>query len=269
MDEITRETLFNQGRAWMLEAGALIREKIHLPLTVHTKSNPNDLVTQLDREVELFFANKIKKHYPNHLLLSEEGYGDTIHTIQGTIWIIDPIDGTMNFVHQKENFAISVGIYHEGIGEIGIIFDVMNNNLYSAIRDGGAYKNDRKLEPLKQELELSEAIICLNHHWLTPNSLVDEQVLQRLIKDVRGTRTYGSAALEFVHVAEGSADGYITMGLEPWDVAGGRVLINEVGGVLTNVIGQPVDTLKRSSILVCNEAIQRVLLDNYLIKAAK
>lgn len=269
MNEITREALFNQVRAWTLEASALIREKIHLPLTIHTKSNPNDLVTQLDREVEFFFASKIKTHYPEHLLLSEEGYGDTFQTKQGTIWIIDPIDGTMNFVHQKKNFAISIGIYHEGIGEIGIIFDVMNNHLYSAVRDGGAYKNDRRLDPLKPDVGLSEAIICLNHHWLTPNRLVDEKVMHQLIKDVRGTRTYGSAALEFAHVAEGSADGYITMGLEPWDVAGGRVLINEVGGVLTDVFGKPVDMLERSSILVCNAALQSALLDNYLIKAAK
>src|SRR5699024_2716654 len=110
MDEITREILFNQTRAWVLEAGALIREKMHRPLTIDTKSNPNDLVTQLDQEVEFFFAEKIKQQFPNHFILSEEGYGDQNIDRDGTVWVIDPIDGTMNFVHQKKNFAISIGI---------------------------------------------------------------------------------------------------------------------------------------------------------------
>src|SRR5690625_4600573 len=112
MDTIEREILFNRTRAWMLEAGALIREKINDPRKVSTKSNPKDLVTEMDRAVEFFFATKIKEFYPNHLLLGEEGYGDSVINQTDTVWIIDPIDGTMNFVHQKQNFAISIGIYH-------------------------------------------------------------------------------------------------------------------------------------------------------------
>src|SRR5699024_8029446 len=108
MDEITREILFNRVRAWVLEAGALIREKMYRPLTIDTKSNPNDLVTQLDQEVEFFFAKKIKRYFSDHMIVSEEGYGDKQINKDGTVWIIDPIDGTMNFVHQKKNFAISI-----------------------------------------------------------------------------------------------------------------------------------------------------------------
>src|SRR5690625_4992012 len=109
MDVIKREILFNRIRAWILEAGALIRDKINDPRIISTKSNPKDLVTEMDRKIELFFATKIKQFYPNHLLLSEEGYGDKEINNRDTIWIIDPIDGTMNFVHQKQNFAISIG----------------------------------------------------------------------------------------------------------------------------------------------------------------
>lgn len=269
MDEITREILFNRVRSWVLEAGALIRKKMHDPLTIDIKSNPKDLVTEMDREVEFFFAKKIKTYYPEHLLLGEEGYGDELLTNHGTVWILDPIDGTMNFVHQKQNFAISLGIYSEGIGEIGFIYDVMANNLYSAMRDNGAFKNDRRLKPLNPDLELDHAIICLNHHWLTENTLVNEKIMQQLIKDVRGSRTYGSAALEFAYVAEGAADAYITLRLEPWDVAAGRIIVREVGGVTTNIDGEEVGMLERSPIITCNPKIHQTLIHQYLQKAKK
>src|SRR5699024_2608577 len=162
MDLITRETLFNQIRSWILDAGSIIRNIINYPLKVGIKSNPQDLVTEMDREVEFFFAEKIKEYYPEHYLLSEEGFGDNLSTSAGTIWVLDPIDGTMNFVHQKQNFAISLGIYHQGIGEIGFIYDVMNNNLYSALRGHGAYKNQKRLPKLDPNKKLDEAIISIN-----------------------------------------------------------------------------------------------------------
>src|SRR5690625_2441508 len=101
-----RENLFNQAKRWILKAGTFIRAKMNDPLIVTTKSNPKDLVTTVDKETEQFFVENIKHTYPDHLVLSEEGYGDTITSDDHTIWIIDPIDGTMNFVHQRKNFAI-------------------------------------------------------------------------------------------------------------------------------------------------------------------
>src|SRR5699024_6741566 len=245
-----------------------IRNKINDPLTIKTKSNPKDLVTEMDRKVEFFFAAKIKRYYPEHRLLSEEGYGDTLTDSSGTVWIIDPIDGTMNFVHQKQNFAISIGVYEHGVGEIGFIYDVMNNNLFSAMRGNGAFKNARKLSPLDSGKKLHESILWLNHYCLSENRLVDEKVMQQLIKDVRGTRTYGSAALEFAYVAEGAADAYITMRLEPWDIAAGRIILGEVGGKLTDIHGETTEMLDRTSIVACNPSIQANLLE-YLSKAKK
>src|SRR5699024_8231038 len=113
--------------------------------------------TKMDKNIEKFFVKNIKQEFPNHLLFSEEGYGDEISSLDGIVWIIDPIDGTMNFVHQKRNFAISIGIYQDGIGQIGFIYDVMADDLYSAKRGMGAYKNDRKLEMLSKDVMLNEA----------------------------------------------------------------------------------------------------------------
>lgn len=269
MDVIDREILFNRVRAWILEAGAFIRQNMDHPLTISTKSNPKDLVTQMDKQVEFFFASKIKQFYPEHLLLGEEGYGDEIINQSEIIWILDPIDGTMNFVHQKQNFAISIGIYCDGVGEIGCIYDVMNNNLYSALKGNGSYKNVHKLPPLKQNLQLEEAIICLSHRWIIDNRLAKAELMQQLVQDVRGVRTYGSAALEFALVAEGAIDAYITMRLEPWDIAAGKIIVAEVNGKTTNVEGGDISLLERSSIITSNPSIHAQLINDYLIKAKK
>src|SRR5690625_1997722 len=198
MDAIEREILFNRARSWVLQAGKLIRDRMDDPLTVSIKSNPKDLVTELDKEIEYFFATNIKRFYPDHLLLGEEGYGDTTINKKKTVWIVDPIDGTMNFIHQKQNFAIAIGIYNRGIGEIGYIYDVMNNMLYSALRNNGAYRNNIKLPPLSHnKLLLKESMVSFSHRWLIKNKFINEKIMQQLVHDVRGVRAYGSAALGF------------------------------------------------------------------------
>lgn len=269
MDKLVREEIFNTAKSWILEAGNIIRNKINEPMEIGSKSNPNDLVTSVDRSTEEYFVNKIKSKYPNHLLLSEEGFGDNIQTVDGTIWIIDPIDGTMNFVQQKRNFAISIGIYHEGIGEIGLIYNVMEDILYTATRGEGAYKNGQKLPPLKSGVVLEESIVGLTHLWLCENPLVDERVMQELVQTARGSRTYGSAALEFAYVAEGVLEGYLTMSLSPWDIAAGMILVNEVGGVSTNLDGNVLDILKRDSVFTGHPEVHKRILEDFIKKGRK
>src|SRR5699024_6021018 len=135
---------------------------------------PKDLVTQMDREVEIFFATKIKQFYPEHAMLGEDGYSDYLTETRGTIWIIDPIDGTMNFVNQKKHFAIAVGMYYNRSDEIGMVYDVMNNQLYSGLLDGGAYRYDQRLHQLNPQKSLNTSIISSNHHWLMPNRIVEK-----------------------------------------------------------------------------------------------
>lgn len=264
MDNKIREELYLQAKTLVLEAGAYIKDRIDEPLEIDIKSNVKDLVTQMDKEVEKFFASQIKMRYPHHLILSEEGYGDEVSSLSGTVWIIDPIDGTTNFIQQKRNFAISVGIYHDGIGEIGLIYNVMDEILYHAKRNEGAYKNDVALPKLKQNLALEESMLGMNHYWLCTNRLVDEKNMQHLVKKVRGTRSYGSAALEFAFVAEGIINGYLAMRLAPWDFAAGIILVNEIGGVTTDITGRPINMLENSSIITCHSEIHSEIIENYL-----
>ncbi|MCT2538106.1 inositol monophosphatase family protein [Aquibacillus koreensis] len=261
MDEKIRQDIFKRAKQWIHEAGKHIRDVIDEPLYIDTKSNPNDLVTDMDRNTEKYFLEKIQQTYPDHRVLGEEGYGDDIQSLEGTVWIIDPIDGTMNFVHQKRNFAISIGIFHEGIGEIGLIYNVMEDQLYTAIRGQGAFKNEKKLPQLANKV-LGESILVINSVWACPNKKINHEGVQTLIKRVRGTRSYGSAALEFAFIAEGIVDGYLTLQLSPWDFAAGIVLIEEVGGIITQANGEKLNLLSNNTVLCSNREINDLIKDN-------
>lgn len=260
MDNQNRNHIYEHAKAWILEAGREIRHNINRPRTITTKSNPKDLVTEMDKQIEAFLVEKIKETFPEHQIIGEEGYGDEIKSLEGIVWIIDPIDGTMNFVHQQKNFAISIGIYDKQVGEVGLIYDVMADELFHAKRSEGAYRNGERLQPLNENIKFEESLLAMNHHFLTENRVVDETVMQQLIRDVRGSRTYGSAALEFAYVAEGTINGYLSMRLSPWDIAAGMVIVNEVGGSSTTLDGEPLNLLEKNSVLTCNPAIQEQLL---------
>lgn len=269
MNKATRDRLFRDAKAWVYEAAERIKVQMNDPLIIRTKSNPRDLVTTVDQETERFFAYRIRENYPEHFLISEEGFGDSLTELDGTVWFIDPIDGTTNFVNQQRNFVISLGIYKDGIGEIALIYDVMRDLLYSAKRGEGALKNGELLRPLRTNLELGQALIGMNNRWLIPNQLVRTRDMQRLVENVRATRSYGSAALEFAYVAEGVIDAYLTISLAPWDFAAGMILVNEVSGITTNVFGEPIKLLERNSVFVCNERIHQKVLNEYLLKGKK
>ncbi|GAA3322932.1 hypothetical protein GCM10020331_044790 [Ectobacillus funiculus] len=163
-----------------------------------------------------FFIEKIQSTYPNHRVLGEEGYGDDITSSDGTVWLIDPIDGTMNFVHQKRNFAISIGVYHDGVGKIGLVYDPVHDELYHALEGEGAYCNGIEIPKLEPG-SVSEGVVAVNATWLTENRRLDHRKMAELVRRARGTRSYGCAALEIVYVATGRLDAYITPRLSPWD----------------------------------------------------
>ncbi|WP_456275642.1 inositol monophosphatase family protein [Bacillus sp. AK128] len=251
------------AKSWVKEAGTYIRESFSTELMVKSKSNPDDLVTNMDHETEKYFIEKINQTFPNHRILGEEGFGDEVTSLEGVVWIIDPIDGTMNFVHQQRNFAISIGIYEDGIGKIGLIYDVVSNELYHAVKGQGAYFNDEKL-PLLEKVEIEKAIIGINATWVTENRRIDPSVLTPLVKKVRGTRSYGSAAIELAYVATGRLDAYITMRLSPWDFAAGLVIIEEVGGKMTTLDGQALNLVGQNSIFACNSSLHEHVIQTYI-----
>ncbi|MBT2641111.1 inositol monophosphatase family protein [Bacillus sp. ISL-41] len=251
------------AKSWIKEAGENIRASFPKTLNVTSKSNPNDLVTDIDKGTEQYFIEKIKGTYPDHRIMGEEGYGDEVTSLSGVVWIIDPIDGTMNFVHQQRNFAISIGIYIDGEGMIGLIYDVVHDELYHCVKGNGVYLNEKAIPELTDS-KVSEAIIALNATWVAPNKRIDHEMLIPLVKDVRGTRSYGSAAMEMVYVATGRIDAYMTPRLAPWDIAAGIIMIKELGGEATDLRGGELDLLQQSSLFVSKPGLHREILKNYL-----
>lgn len=263
--ETTWVELERQARAWIVEAGDAIKQALHQPFHIDAKSGPNDLVTDVDKSTESFFYDNIVARYPDHHFLGEEGIADQLDTLEGIVWIVDPIDGTMNFVHQKRNFAISIGIYENGKGKVGLVYDVMSGELFHAIEGVGFFVNDRKQTPAKGN-ELAQSIIGINGNWLVKNNLSIQPDLVEIAKACRGTRSYGSAALEMAYVASGLLDAYISPKLSPWDYAGGAVLLQEAGCKTTRFNGEALSLLERGSIVAAKPALHETLVTAYLHK---
>ncbi|WP_409305283.1 inositol monophosphatase family protein [Peribacillus sp. SCS-155] len=257
------EQIDTYAKQWIKEAGERLKKSFEEKLNIETKTNPNDLVTNMDKETEKFFLDKITETFPGHRILGEEGIGQAVEDLSGIVWIIDPIDGTMNFIHMQRNFAISIGVYEHGVGHIGLVYDVVHDELYHARKGYGAFMNDKELPHLEQA-KVSETILSLNATWVTENRRIDPSVLGPLVRDVRGTRSYGSAALELAFVAAGRLDAYITMRLAPWDFAGGTVIIEEVGGEVTDLYGKKLDYLKGGTVFVSKPGLHEEISKKYL-----
>lgn len=251
------------AKSLIKEAGHKIRNSFFDRIDIDTKTNANDLVTNIDREIEQFFISRIKQDFPGHQILGEEGYGDTIETLAGVTWILDPIDGTMNFVHQKRNFAISLGIYLDGVGMLGYIYDVVRDDFYNAKKGEGAYLNDERL-PQLGVVPVTEAIIGISARWVAPNRYIDHEKMIGLILECRGTRSYGTAAIELAYVASGRLDSYISMRLSPWDIAGGFVIAQEVGAIVTNLNGEAPHLLGQESFIVARPGLHGDILRDFI-----
>ncbi|MBM7095967.1 inositol monophosphatase family protein [Bacillus sp. H-16] len=248
------QSIYETAISWTKEAGESIRKMMDDTYEIHTKVNEHDLVTDVDRETELFFKNKINEKYSTHRIMGEEGLGDVVDDLDGTVWIIDPIDGTVNFVHQKCYFAISIGVFHEGKGMVGIIYDVMADEIFTALNGEGAFLNEEPL-PRLENVTMNESLLSFNAGWV-----MKDRRLEALVNQSRGIRSYGAASLEMAYVACGRIEAYISFNLAPWDMAGGYVLLEEVGGIATNYEGNKLTFLNKDTLLAANPAIYKDIM---------
>lgn len=218
--------------------GAMIRRKLTEDLTIHTKKHAHDFVTNIDTEVEAFLVQEIKNRYPSHHIISEEGFGDTLNELTGTVWGIDPIDGTSNLVYKQADFAISIGIYHDGIGELAYIYDVMEDILYSAKRGEGVYQNQTRL-PSRIDRQLEDSLIYTRFHYIDKNLYG----IKELINQSRGLGSMSCASLGLVALGKGTIDGMLNKGgMKFWDIAAGKIFAEENGVVFQGVDGSPYTT---------------------------
>jgi myo-inositol-1(or 4)-monophosphatase len=197
----------------------------------------NDFVTQVDRGAESEIIKIIRKAYPHHSVLGEEGGRDDVKGGDPEVlWIIDPLDGTTNFLHGLPHFAVSIGIQIKGKLEHGVIYAPCTQDLYCASRGGGATLNNRRIR-VSGAVDLSAALIGTGVPIRA--SVLDEYLpmLRKVVESTAGVRRAGSAALDLAYVAAGRLDAFWEISLKPWDVAAGLVLVQEAGGIISEIYG--------------------------------
>jgi myo-inositol-1(or 4)-monophosphatase len=200
-------------------------------LKVQTKSR-NDFVSDVDHAAEIAIIQELRSKYPDHAILAEEsgahnGRGGADSELE---WVIDPLDGTTNYLHGFPQWAISIGLRRQGRMELAVIYDPLHEELFTAERGGGAKLNDRKIR-VTQRRGIEGALIGTGIPFRDPADLdVYLPMLRAMIENTAGVRRPGSAALDLAYVAAGRYDGYWERGLQPWDIAAGILLVREAGG---------------------------------------
>ncbi|MGH8245464.1 MAG: inositol monophosphatase family protein [Gammaproteobacteria bacterium] len=238
-------------RAARRAAGIINRAAGNLDvLTVRHKSL-NDLVSEVDRAAEEAIIETLKASYPDHAILAEES-GSTGESEY--VWIIDPLDGTTNFLHGLPIYAVSIALMHKGQLQHGVIYDPTRNDLYTASRGRGAFLNDRRLRVSKRD-KLIDGLIGTGFPFRM-SDYIDPYLamLKDLMTRTAGVRRPGAAALDLAAVAAGRLDGFWEIGLSPWDMAAGVLMITEAGGLVGDLEGNE-RYLERGQIVAGNPKI--------------
>ncbi|MDG4505368.1 inositol monophosphatase family protein [Streptococcus suis] len=246
------ETKYRLAQSLVLAAGDFIRQHLDDRLEIEEKASARDLVTHLDKEVQDYLTNKLKTNYPNDFIFGEEG-GDVSSISQGNVWVVDPIDGTSNFIAQKNDFAIMVAYFENGVGQFGLIYDVIQDKLFHG---GGNFLVCCNEEPLKQQTfaPLQQSLMGLNAQLYAAN----QYGLADLANQTLGTRSVGSAGIGFTHVLEGRLFAYSSY-LYPWDYAAASILGQGLGFSLLSLEAEVPSFDKREHVvLVANQHLEEV-----------
>lgn len=218
----------------------------------------NDYVTEVDRRAEAAIIEILLKAYPEHGILAEES--GACEGKENYTWIIDPLDGTTNFVHGFPQFAVSIGLEHQGKIEQAVVYDPLLQELFSASRGHGAYLNDRRIR-VTQLSQMQHALLGTGFPFRSTEYL-DTYLctFKQLFPNCAGVRRAGSAALDLAYVAAGRLDGFWEFSLKPWDLAAGTLLIQEAGGLVSDMQGQQ-HYLDSGHVLTANAKLHRQLLE--------
>jgi myo-inositol-1(or 4)-monophosphatase len=242
------------------DAGRLLHTAYHQPRQIDYKGEVN-LVTQTDLDTEKTIVEALRAQYPDIAIQAEEGSAE-----QGTdnlIWLIDPLDGTNNFAHGFPVFVVSIALYDGSQPLLGVVYDPLRDEMFSAIKGQGAMLNSgpiRVAGPTDLVHSLLATGFAYDRQEAADNNIV---ALSRFLRTAQGIRRAGAAALDLAYVACGRLDGYWEMALHPWDIAAGRLLVTEAGGTVTTYAGQNDDeTVSRAeSIVAANENVHPAMLD--------
>jgi len=225
-----------------------------LDLLTVTAKGPKDFVSEVDRAAETAIVETLLATYPDHAILAEEGTAHGRNESAEHLWIIDPLDGTTNFLHGFPQYCVSIALAHRGIVTQGVIYDPVRNDLFTASRGRGAYLNDRRMRVSKRQ-HLRDCLVGTGFPFRDGSNLDAYMAMMRtMITQTAGIRRPGAAALDLAYVAAGFYDGFWEIGLNPWDVAAGSLLVLEAGGLIGDLSGEG-DYLNGGQVIAANPKI--------------
>jgi myo-inositol-1(or 4)-monophosphatase len=253
-----RDPILNIAVKAALAAGNVIIRALDRPAAIQiSQKKPNDYVTDVDRQAEQEIIAIIRKAHPQHGIIGEES-GETIG--KEYTWIIDPIDGTRNFIHGFPQFAVSIGIRYRGKIEHGVIYDPLRQELFTASRGKGARLNDKRIR-VSTRTQLEDCLLGTGFaHRHSPLRLAAHlRAMETIIPICGDIRRLGAATLDLAYVACGRLDGFWEGGLKIWDIAAGILLIKEAGGLVFDIDGGD-NYLESGDIITGNPKIVKLLL---------
>jgi myo-inositol-1(or 4)-monophosphatase len=241
-----------------LEAGALLRYYFERRVTFEMKGD-YDLVTEADKASEKLVIERLKQHFPEHAIVAEEGGGH--ENSSGYRWYVDPLDGTTNFAHSYPVWNVTLALEKDGELIAGVVFNPNRDELFTAERGAGAFLNGARIQVSKAKF-VKDSLLCTgfpNHNRATNPNI---HYFHELAMSAHGVRRSGSAAIDLADVACGRLDGFWEIGLSPWDMAAGILLVEEAGGICTDMEGGK-HHLKSPHILTDNRLIHSELLGRF------
>lgn len=241
------------------EAGSIIKNAHRKNFSIEIKDeNLKNLVTEIDKKSEETIINFIRKKYPAHNILAEEG-GEKKSSSE-YLWVIDPLDGTTNFAHGLPIFSVSIGVQYKGETIAGVVFDVMRDVIYSAEKGSGAFESGKRINVNTND-NIEESFLVTGFPYNIEEN--PEKVFERfvvMLKKARAVRRLGSAAIDFCYVANGVFDGFWEVYLNPWDICAGKLIVEEAGGKVTDFKGNPISIFNKQ-ILSTNGKIHNEMIE--------
>lgn len=242
------------------EAAQILKDSISGRKNVNEKSGDWDLVTEHDKKIEDVIIGKLKRTFPDHRFIAEESTGTQLPELtDDPTWIIDPIDGTMNFIHGFPHTCVVIGLAIRKEMALGIVYNPLLEQLFTARKGRGAFLNGKPIKVSKIQ-DFSKALVCMEPGFIKVDYLREQTVerMHTIVRKAQGIRTLGVAALTLCYIALGAVEAYYIEGpgISTWDIAAASLIISEAGGVVVDrVTGEKIDIMKPRAIGACNEKI--------------
>lgn len=220
-----------------------------------TEKGRADFVTEVDLRVQAFLKRELCKRYPAVQFMGEEQENSGLDPA-GAVWILDPVDGTTNLIHHYNQSAVSLGLYENGEGLAGVIYQPFTDELFWAVKGEGAFLNGKPIR-VSETPTLAESLVAVGTNpYCKETAAVNFAVFRRVFEACQDIRRSGSAALDLAYVACGRLDAYFEQNLKPWDYAAGMVLLKEAGGQVTDYEGKAPSLLKNTDLVAGNGKIE-------------